>query len=145
MLTPAQKGDDKAVIPVKVSSAAGVKSVRLYYTMGGPQQWTEKKWLEVTPYQENGVFYFALPAARLKPDILYFASVIDRQGGAASTLVRSLFRVELKDGHKTFASSSPIKTLYRNEPPFTLLNGLVNAALRFQLVKAEQVYKAYSL
>jgi cephalosporin-C deacetylase-like acetyl esterase len=145
MLTPTQNGESKVIIPVKVDSAAGVKSVRLYYTLGGPQQWTAKKWLEVMPYQEDGVYYFGLPGSRLKPDVLYFASVIDKQGGAASTLVRSLLRVKLEDGNKTYAASSPIKTLYRNEPPFTLVNGMVNSLLRFQLVKAEQVYKAYSL
>ncbi|MCU0641794.1 MAG: acetylxylan esterase [Candidatus Margulisbacteria bacterium] len=145
LLTPIHKGESRVIIPVKVNSRAGVKSVRLYYALGGPQQWTAKRWLEVIPHEERGVYYFGLPAARLKPDILYFASVVDRSGGVASTLVRSLINVKLEDGNKTFAVSSPIKTLYRNEPPFTLLNGLVIPGIRFQLIKSEQVYRAYTI
>jgi hypothetical protein len=122
-----------------------VKRVRLYYTPGGPQGWTEKKWLEVSPYKQDNIYYFGLPAARLKPDVQYFASVIDNQDGSASTLVRALLKVKLTDGQKTFASSSPVKLTYRNEPPFTLLGGAADSSLHFQLVRAEQIYRVRNL
>jgi hypothetical protein len=145
LLNPIYQQGEKVVVPVKVASSVGVKRVRLYYAPGGPQGWTEKKWLEVSPYKQDNIYYFGLPAARLKPDVQYFASVIDNQDGSASTLVRALLKVKLTDGQKTFASSSPVKLTYRNEPPFTLLGGAADSSLHFQLVRAEQIYRVRNL
>jgi cephalosporin-C deacetylase-like acetyl esterase len=144
-LTPYQKTADRIVIPVKVSSTAAIKSVQLYYSLGGPQEWTKKRWLAVKPHLEDGIYYFALPTKLLKPDLLLYASVIDANHAAASTLVRSLFAVRYPDGARTVALSSPICQLYRNSPPFFLLNGLVSSTIRFQKLQAEKVYRPYNL
>jgi len=144
-LTPYQKTADRIIIPVKVRSAAAIKSVRLYYTLGGPQEWTKKRWLAVKPHQADGLYYFALPAKLLQPDLLFYSSVLDANRGAASTQVRSLFAVRYPDGQRTVALSSPVCQLYRHSPPFFLLNGLFSNTIRFQKLRAEKVYQPYNL
>lgn len=146
MIFPAfQKGKDKIVIPVEVSAQKALKSVSLYYTTGGPQQWTEKKWLEVTPHREGNTYYFGIPTRLLNPEILYYISAKGINGEASSTLVQSLFAVKYLDGTKTFALSSPIKKIYRHEPPFTMLNGMASDTIRFLLLKTEKIYQAYTI
>jgi len=145
LLTPFVKGTDKVIIPARVNSDCQIKSVRLYYTLGGPQGWTAKLWKNIAPYRDGGLYYFPIPTDIIKPDILFYASAVDSNGGVASSLVKSLFAVKFDDGRKTFAVSSPIKKLYRNEPPFTLLNGTFSNTIRFLLVKAEKIYKAFNI
>lgn len=145
LLTPFNKGADKIIIPARVKADCQIKSVRLYYTLGGPHGWTAKLWKTAVPYQEGELFYFAIPADIIKPDILFYASAVDVNGGVSSSLVKSLFAVKFDDGRKTFAVSSPIKKLYRKEPPFTLLNGIFSNTIRFVLVKTEKVYKAFNI
>lgn len=145
LLPPIQKGKEKVIIAARVSTQNQIKSCRLYYTMGGPQGWTEKKWLEVVPYQEEGTFFFAVPTRLLKPEVLYYVSVKDSRGGISSSLVQSLFAVKMEDGERTYALSSPVKKIYRHEPPFTMLNGIVSDTIRFQLLKTERIYRAYNI
>ena len=56
------KRGDKVVLPAGSRRRPVSRAVRLYYTIGGPQQWTEKKWLAIVPYEEKGTYYFGVPA-----------------------------------------------------------------------------------
>lgn len=60
LLEPYQK-DSRIILPVRATAHSSIIKARLYYTPGGPQQWTEKKWKEISPYFEAGVYYFAVP------------------------------------------------------------------------------------
>jgi len=142
-LDPFQKGPNKIIIPIEAEVHSSVKSLHLYYTLGGPQQWTQKKWIELSPYREDNIYYFAIPAALLKPEILYYASVTDDHGGASSTLVQSLFAAKFNDGTKTFAISHPIKNIYRHEKPITVLSGKINAEANLSLSKGDNVYRIF--
>jgi hypothetical protein len=139
-----EKGADRVVIPVKTAPAQPVKSVRLYYTEGGPLQWTAKKWREVSPQQEDGVYYFSLPAKLFQPELLYYVSVKDNRGSAASTLVKSLFKVRLADGRKTYAVSSSIHQIFRHEKPIVLLNGAEAANAGFFYSKNDNLYEVFT-
>jgi cephalosporin-C deacetylase-like acetyl esterase len=138
-----QKGPDRIVIPVRAKVHSSVKAARLYYTQGGPLQWTAKQWHEVAPHYEGGLYYFGLPTRLLKPEVLYYVSVKDDHGGASSSLVRSLFAVKLPDGEKTYALSSPIRSIFRHEKPIRLLNGEGTENTWFTLSKQEKTYEMF--
>ncbi|MDD5594449.1 MAG: acetylxylan esterase [Candidatus Margulisbacteria bacterium] len=138
-----KKGPDKIVIPITASVHSVVKSARLYYTDGGPLQWTAKKWKELKPHYESGVYSFGLPVGLLKPEILYYVSVKDNHGGASSTLVRSLFKVKLIDGTKTYAISSSIRKIFRHEKPVTLLGGADAGNTYFYYSKKDKIYEVF--
>lgn len=144
ILPPFQKGSN-IIIPVKVKVCSEVKSIKLCYTPGGPTQWTIKKWKELFPRAQGGIYYFAIPFSLVQPEILFYASVKDNRGGASSTLVRSLFAVKLDDGTRTFAVSSPIRKTYRHEKPVKLLNGTEITNAYFSLSKEENAYKIYKV
>ena len=139
-----QKDVAKIIIPVRALVNDTVKSARLYYTEGGPLRWTAKKWLEVSPYFEAGVYYFGIPARSLKPEALYFVSVKDSRGGAASSLVKSLFEVKLADGTKTYAISSSIHQIFCHEKPITLLNGAADAGANLFFSKKDNLYEFFN-
>jgi cephalosporin-C deacetylase-like acetyl esterase len=139
-----QKGMEKIIIPVRATVSSSIKNVRLYYAKGGPQQWTEKKWIELVPYQEKGLFYFAIPASLVNPELLFYVNVKDNHGGAASSLIRSLFAVKLNDGTLTYALSSPAKKIYRHEKPIKLLNGMDCENNYFYLSKQDNAYKMFN-
>ena len=143
LLGPFQKGADKIIVSARAEVHSEVKNIRLYYSAGGPQRWTTKEWLEIAPYYEDGVYYFALAAAAIKPEVLYFVSVKDDHGGVSSSLVHSLFAVRLKDGTKTFAVSAPIKKVFQHDRPIKLLNGMAGEEFRFQFSKKDQRYQIY--
>ena len=139
-----EKDGDRIVIPVRAWAAKAVSSVRLYYTEGGPLQWTAKKWREVCPHLESGVYYFALPARLLQPEVLYYVSVKDSGGGAASSLVKSLFKVRLADGRQTYALSSSIRQIFRHEKPIVLLNGAGAAEAGFFFSQKDNLYEVFN-
>jgi cephalosporin-C deacetylase-like acetyl esterase len=130
------------IIPVSTDGAA--KRLRLYYARGGPRRWTAKKWLAVPPYLKDGVYYFSLPTRLLQPEALYFVSVQDARGGAAASLVRSLFRVRLADGRETFALSSSIRQIFRHERPIVLLNGAAAGGAGISFSQKENLYEVLS-
>jgi cephalosporin-C deacetylase-like acetyl esterase len=136
-----EKDGDRIIIPVGASAAQAVKSVRLYYTEGGPLQWTAKKWREVAPHLSSGVYYFALPVRLLQPEVLYYVSVKDSRGGAASSLVRSLFKVRLADGRQTFALSAGVRRVFCHEWPIVLLNGEGAGGAGLYFSKKENLYE----
>ncbi|MFA4843568.1 MAG: alpha/beta fold hydrolase [Candidatus Margulisiibacteriota bacterium] len=140
VLTPFQKGNNRIVVPVKVSAASPVTSVRLYYTLGGPQQWTTKKWLEIRPHQEKNISYFSIPEKLLRPEVMYFVSAKDSRGGVTSSLVSSLFAVQFRDGTRSFANSAAIKKIYRHEKPIRVLNGFDSDRAYFLHSKQDQAY-----
>ena len=143
-LTPFQKDSNRIIIPVEAVVHSSVRSLHLYYTSGGPQQWTQKNWKELSsPYKEDNTYYFAIPVNLIKPEILYYASVTDNHGGAASSLVQSLFAVKLKDGTKTFAFSSPIKKIYSHENPIRLVNESKRENLKFLFSKKDKTYQVF--
>jgi cephalosporin-C deacetylase-like acetyl esterase len=141
MLPPFQKDESKIIIPVRVAVHSSVHEVFLYYTTGGPQQWTQKVWKQVAPYEEDGIYYFGIPSKRVQPEILYYASVKDDHGGAASSLVRSLFSVETGDGARTYATSAPINMTYYHREPIRLLDGLDTTMAPFVLIKKGNNYR----
>lgn len=131
------------VVPVKIFSSAKISSVILYYDRGGPNGWTAKKWQMLLPQKNGKDYLFKIPAGLIKPDLLYYVSVKDQRGGAASTLARSLFAVKLKDGTKTFALSSPIRKIFQHELPITFLNGAENNNINLSYSKTEKIYTAF--
>lgn len=134
----------RIIITVLATAEGGIGSARLYYAAGGPQRWTAKKWLSVPGRRENGAFHFALPASALAPEVLYFASFRGRQGAAASSLVRSLFKVKLPDGTITYAVSAPIRQVFRHEKPFTLLNGAASPEAYLKYSNNDGLYVFYT-
>ena len=144
LFKPFLKGDDRIIIPVRLPFPNKAKSVMLYYTAGGPTQWTLKTWKELRPYSEKGVYYFAIPAKLISPEILYYVNASDKNGGGASSMVQSLFAVKLKDGTKTFAVSAPITKTYRHEKPIVLLNGINAENAYFTFSKAEKLFRMQS-
>lgn len=144
ILSPFQK-DSSIVIPVKTKVGSEVKSIKLCYTPGGPTQWTIKKWKEILPRAQGGIYYFAVPFSLVEPEILFYVNVKDDHGGASSTLVQSLFAVKLDDGTRTFAVSSPIRKTYRHEKPVKLLDGTEISKAYFSLSKEDNAYKIHNL
>ncbi|HVN66959.1 MAG TPA: alpha/beta fold hydrolase [Candidatus Sulfotelmatobacter sp.] len=144
LIGPFQTNEKKVIISARIRSDNPVASVRLYYTFGGPQQWTEKQWYEVMPFKENGTYYFGIPTKRLTPEILYYVSAKDSRGGASSSLIRSLFAVKFKDAN-TFATSGPITKIYQHAAPYTFLNGLVSSTIRFIQLETGRGYQAYDV
>lgn len=144
---PFEGNSGKIILPTKVLVNSKVKSVKLFYTLGGPQEWTKKNWQEIKPFYDpkDGLYYFALPQKLISPEILFFVSAQDNHGGSSSTLVQSLFAVKTKDGQKTFALSSPIKRTFRHEKPIKLLNGSVVKNAYFVYSKKENLYEMFEV
>lgn len=140
VLTPFLKETDQIVVPVKLAAANPITSVRLYYTLGGPQQWTAKKWLEVRPYKKNNIYYFSLPEKLLRPEVMYFVSAKDSRGGSTSSLVSSLFAVQFRDGSRSYANSAAIKKIYRHEKPIRVFNGFDANRAYFLHSKQDRAY-----
>lgn len=140
ILPPFQKGEDRIIIPVKVSAGKGLKSVLMYYNAGGPQQWTQKSWLEVKPHTENGIYYFGIPAQRLKPEVLFFVNAKDKQGGLTSTPARALLAIKVAPGKRVYALTAPISQTYRHENIIPIV-GTEEVAAHLFLAKNAQSYK----
>lgn len=145
LLSPFMKGPEKIIIPVQAAVHSQVKSVCLYYAPGGPQQWTQKVWKEINPYFDpaDGLYYFAIPTSLLSPEILFHVNLEDNHGGAASSLVRSLFAVINRDGRKTFAVSSPIRRIFQHEKPIKMLDGTEVTRAYFVFSKKDNAYQVF--
>ncbi len=145
MLSMFRKGKDKIIVPVKASGITKLKTATLYYANGGPSGWTNKKWKAIKGYFENGIYYFGIPTALISPEIVYYVTVKDIRGGAASTLVRSLFEVEMYKKRKTYALSSPIKQINIHESPLSILGfEKMPEFSRLHFSKPEQTYRIIS-
>ena len=140
-----RKNANKIIFPFTAAVHSQVKSARLYYTAGGPQGFTGKKWQAVQPYQEADKYFFALPFSILKPEILYYVTFTDDHGGETSTLVRSLFSVKLDNGEKTFALTAPIQRIYRHQMPITLAGTSEGKPVGYIFSKADNAYRTYAL
>lgn len=138
---PFFQGAGQLIISVTVEASVKIQNVRLYYSPGAPLGWTTKKWRGVSPFYRGGTYYFNIPVALLKPELLYYINVQDRRGGVASTLVRSLFAVKHKDGRRTVAYSAPIQNIFRHEPPIVMLDGYDARGAHFVLLNKERVYR----
>ena len=136
---PVMKGTEKIVIPVKTSAVKGIKRVSLYISAGGPQQWTIRKWQEIKPHRENGIYYFGLPARSIEPETIFYADVKDKTGRGSSTLVQSLIAIKTAPGKRIFAYSSPIRQTFRHEN-FHLVGGSGEAVSNLSLAKGAQNY-----
>ena len=133
------------LIVAKAQALDELAKVNLFYTPGGPQQWTHKTWKALSPIYKDyqkGLFYFSIPPQKINPEILFFISGQDIFRGCFSSLVQSLFKVKFKDNQTTYAASAPIRTLYRHEPPVTLLDGIDSRKMIFILSKKDNLYKA---
>jgi len=117
------KENHKLIIPVAPTThwKRKVKSATLYYAMGQPTRWTKRVWKSFTAYQENGIYYFALPVSSLAPEILFYVNVEDNKGAVVSTPIRSIFKVDLPESGTTFAISSPIKKVSVHARPVRFL------------------------
>jgi len=135
------------IIATKAQATDELAKVTLFFTPGGPQQWTHKIWKALLPVYKDyqkGLFYFSVSPNLIRPEMIFFVSGQDIYRGCFSSLAQSLFRVELPDHRITYAASAPIRTLYRHEPPVTLLDGTDSRKMIFVLSKKENIYKALS-
>lgn len=130
------------VVPVEVKlTKSKLAKVRLYYTAGGPSQWTEKKWREVKPIPAGDQFYFLIPTKVVSPEVLFFVSAKDNHRGSASSLVRAIMAVRLKDGQRTYALCSAITKTYLHDRPVVLLDGTDISYHYLALQKKEKYYQ----
>ncbi|MDD4179339.1 MAG: dienelactone hydrolase family protein, partial [Candidatus Margulisbacteria bacterium] len=137
------KGADKVLLSCRVEVHSTVKSAKLYYALGGPQEWTDKKWKELPSHQENGIYFFSISTNLIKPEIMYYMTVKDNHGGVTSSLVRSLFAVKLKDGRKTYAYTAPIERIYRHQTPITLIGTTESRNIGYIYSKPDLAYLTY--
>lgn len=107
----------KVIVPVTVASAASISRVTLHYSTGAPSRWTSRRWTAAKPYTENGIYYFGLPPALIQPELLFFVSAADSQGGRVSSPVRSLFKAKLPNNRSIWALSAPIIQTYFHPAP----------------------------
>jgi cephalosporin-C deacetylase-like acetyl esterase len=132
------------IVPVKANSIEELVNAKLYFSPGGPQQWTRKSWSGLAPSYKDyyqGIFYFALSPQLISPEILFFVGGQDIFKGNFSSLVQSIFKVELKDGAITYAVSAPVKDYYRHTAPITLLNGMDGQRFYFILSEKDRAYR----
>jgi hypothetical protein len=138
-----RENSNKLILPVSAFSGSQITRASLYYTQGGPSRWTNRVWKEVRGYQEDGIYYFGLPQALVKPEIMFFVSVRDSSGAAASTPVQSLFKVIVDKNNSCYALSSPIAKTYTHQTPLSLIG--INKALENLTVEFSKINKSYSL
>ncbi|MBU1616606.1 MAG: acetylxylan esterase [Candidatus Margulisbacteria bacterium] len=118
-----QRAPDYLTIPVMTDSRADINNLVLYYSAGGPNQWTIKKWHSLKAnYGKNG-YFFKIPHRLIDPEILFFTSITDLDGRTSSSLARSLFKMTLENGEQTYAVSPPLTRTFKHDLPMTLLNG----------------------
>ncbi|OGC07028.1 hypothetical protein A3H38_03900, partial [candidate division WOR-1 bacterium RIFCSPLOWO2_02_FULL_46_20] len=112
-----KKGNDKVVISASATSGQEISDVTLYYTQSAPTAWTKQKWVSLTPYQEDGVYYFGVPTSLIEPEMLFYIHASDIKNGTVSTPIRSIFRVSLKKNEDAYAVTFPIIEINKHTPP----------------------------
>lgn len=143
-LLPAyMKGNKKMILPVKVATHWNrkPKKVILYYTQGQPNRFTRRKWLSLNAFHENGIYFFGIPDALITPEIMFYVNAEDSQGAIASTLIRSVFRVQLEEGEEMFALSSPIDKVNIHARPFQFMGRKVPEDSMVFYSKQDKVYQ----
>ncbi|MDD5382213.1 MAG: alpha/beta fold hydrolase [Candidatus Margulisbacteria bacterium] len=135
------KGKDKLLVSASAVANSSVENATLYYTQGAPSRWTSKKWTGIRGYQENGAYFFGLPALLINPEVMFFITVRDNKGAVASTPIRSIFKVSFNGGRRTYAVSAPIKKIYAHETPIGLVgNELVPEFKYIYFSKKDNLY-----
>ncbi len=117
------RAPDHLIVPVMVDSVADIKNLRLYYSQGGPNQWTIKKWQSLAADRDENGYYFKVPHRLIDPEILFFASITNVENRTTSTLVRSLFKMTMENGEQSYAVSPPITRTFKHDLPMIMLNG----------------------
>jgi cephalosporin-C deacetylase-like acetyl esterase len=113
--------------PGGVTIAAEVKGgskdakVQFYYASGGASGWTEKQWRTRPVKLSSGKYNFYIPDYLIDPEIVFFVNATDKEQ-ASSTLVRSLFRLALDNGEKSYAVSAPVSEQYNHKAPYLVLD-----------------------
>ncbi|MFA6431739.1 MAG: acetylxylan esterase [Candidatus Margulisiibacteriota bacterium] len=131
------------LISVKAIGRNKIKSGKIYYSLGGPYQWTTRKWKEIPSLKhKDNIYYFSIPAKFVAPEIMFYVSARDNKNGEVSTLVRSIFAVKFKNGGITYALSSPIMKMYRHEAPIKLFNGKNSDDYYFSCKKGDKYFQA---
>lgn len=141
------KGDKKIIVSVIATSTGRIKKATLYYTLGEPSRWTKKQWHSIASnYFQDGIYYFSLPTYLVSPELMFFVTAKDQQGAAASTPIRSIFKVNVFRERETYALSSPIQQINIHEPPLQLV-GIKDAPKFPQLYfsKAANMYHILGL
>ncbi len=145
-LLPLFSRDNKIIIPVRVSASFEITKATLYYSLGAPSRWTIRKWLAVTDYHEQGDYFFGLNKYLINPELLFYVTVKDHQGGAASTPVRSLFKVRLTDDQTAYAVSAPLTQTYFHATPLQFVGVTIEPQYTgISYSKAEKVYSLIKL
>jgi cephalosporin-C deacetylase-like acetyl esterase len=132
-----KKGNDKLIVPVVASASSHITKATLYYTEGEPSRWTRRVWKSIDAYEEEGIYYFAIPTELVEPEVMFYVNVKDNHGSAVSTPVRSIFKVKMFRGEQTYAISSPIQKINIHEPPLQFL-GLKHVPEIIQLFFSKQ-------
>ena len=71
----------------------------------------------LTPYHEDGVYYFGVPTSLIEPEMLFYIHASDIKNGTVSTPIRSIFRVSLKKNEDAYAVTFPIIEINKHTPP----------------------------
>ena len=115
------KEDSKIVISTRISSSSQISAVKLLYAPGPPRGWTSKEWKEIPAFQYEGIYYATIPITMLKPEVIFYLTAYDSDGGAASTQIRSLFKLILPSQKEICALSSPIHRINFHQTPLIFL------------------------
>lgn len=142
-LQPCFIREGKLIVPVTVTGSFEVKRASLYYSPGAPSLFTSRKWLTVNDFSENSDYFFAIPLAKIKPEVLFYLNARDVKGGISSTPVRSIFKVKLPDGQSTYAVSSPIVKTYFHATPLQFIG--ITAEPQYVGISYSKAEKSYSL
>ncbi|MFC1637753.1 alpha/beta hydrolase family protein, partial [Candidatus Margulisiibacteriota bacterium] len=127
-----KRGQNKLIVPVAATASSYITNATLYYTEGEPSRWTKRVWKSLPAYEEEGIYYFAVPTKLIKPEVMFYVNVKDNHGSTVSTPIRSIFKVNVFRGEQTYALSSPIQKINIHEPPLQLL-GLKNVPEMLQI------------
>jgi cephalosporin-C deacetylase-like acetyl esterase len=135
-----KKGEDKIIVQAAAKTCSEVTKVTLYYTPGEPSRWTRRKWESIEAYYEDGIYYFAIPASLIKPEMMFYVTVRDNKGSVASSMIRSILRVKTLNDNETFALSSPIKKINKHGAPYQIMGWKNDLPFKLQFLRNKNIY-----
>ena len=140
------KDGERLIIPIVPNTpGAAVKDVTLYYVQGQPIRWTKREWQSLKPYQEDGVYYFSVPFAMIKSEMMFFVNLSDSKGAVVSTPIRSIFKLNVANSWDTYAITAPINRISQHARPLEVL-GVKNLSPtpRIHFSKDDGIYRLIS-
>ncbi|PIS28962.1 hypothetical protein COT42_06585 [Candidatus Saganbacteria bacterium CG08_land_8_20_14_0_20_45_16] len=137
------KQGTRIILSLTIEAKAGLADLTLQYTQGEPSKWTQRKWLTMKPaYEQSGTYYFSLPVAIIKPELMFFIIARDKKGAAVSTPVRSIFPVYNNKTEEVYALTKVIEQVNLHGLPSQFV-GLTIPPLRFRIYFSKKEKKYY--